>query len=77
MPLDFKHKKMKEWLLNNIKILIPMKQETQLKKERIMKNVDKLYEKYCNSYKNDYDGDNELKEVKMKTNWLQTVWIVW
>ena len=68
MPLDFKHKKMKEWLLNNIKILIPMKQETQLKKERIMKNVDKLYEKYCNSYKNDYDGDNELKEVKMKTN---------
>ena len=42
-----------------------------------MKNVDKLYEKYCNSYKNDYDGDNELKEVKMKTNWLQTVWIVW
>ena len=79
MSLDFNHKKMKELkrLLNNIKILIPMKQQTQLKKERIMKNVDNLYGKYYNSYKDDYDGDNELKEVKMKTTWLQTVWIVW
>ena len=70
MSLDFKQEKMKELkrLVNNIKIFLPMKEETQIKKERIMKNVDKLYEKYYNSYKNDYDGDNELKEVKMKTN---------
>ena len=38
---------------------------TQLKKERIMKNVDELYEKYYNAYKNDYDAD-ELNETKKK-----------
>ena len=45
--LDFKNNKMKEFrrLLNKFKNLIPMKQETQLKKKRIMTNVDKLYEK--------------------------------
>ena len=46
MSLDSKHNKMKEFkkLLNNFKIFKPLKQETQLKKERIMKNVDELYE---------------------------------
>ena len=28
-----------------------------------MKNVDELYEKYCNAYKNNYDVD-ELSEAK-------------
>ena len=37
-----------------------------------MKNVDELYEKYQNAYKNDYDAD-ELSEAKKKTIWLQTV----
>ena len=39
---------MKEFkkLLNNFKSLRPIKQETQLKKERIMENVDELYEMY-------------------------------
>ena len=70
MSLDSKHNKMNEFkrLLSNFKNLFPMKQERQLKKERIMENVDKLYEKYYNSFKNDYDDDNELKDVKMKTN---------
>ena len=31
-----------------------------------MKNVDELYEKYYNAYKNDYDAD-ELSEAKKKT----------
>ena len=31
-----------------------------------MKNVDALYKKYCNAYKNDYDNDDELKEPKKK-----------
>ena len=31
-----------------------------------MKNVDELYEKYYNTYKNNYDNDNELKEIKKK-----------
>ena len=30
-----------------------------------MKNVDELYEKYYNAYKNDYDAD-ELSEAKKK-----------
>ena len=68
MPLDSKHNKMKEFkrLPNIFKNLKPLKQETQLKKERIMKNVDELYEKYYTGYKNDYDNDNELREGKKK-----------
>ena len=31
-----------------------------------MKNVNELYEKYCNAYKNDYDTDNELNKAKKK-----------
>ena len=31
-----------------------------------MKNSDKLYEKYYNAYKNDYDADDELSEAKKK-----------
>ena len=55
MSQDSKHNKMNEFkrLPNNFKNLIPMKQETQFKKKRIMENVDKLYEKYYNSFKND------------------------
>ena len=68
MSLDSKHNKMKEFkrLLNNFKSLKPLKQEIQLKKERIMKNVDELYKKYYNFYKNDFDNDDELSEAKKK-----------
>ena len=31
-----------------------------------MKNVDELYKKYYDAYKNDYDSDNELSEGKKK-----------
>ena len=31
-----------------------------------MKNVDELYKKYYDAYKNDYDSDNELNEGKKK-----------
>ena len=31
-----------------------------------MKNVDELYEKYYNAYKNDFDNDDELSEAKKK-----------
>ena len=65
---QIKHNKMKEFkrLLNNFKSLRPIKQETQLKKERIMENVDELYEKYYNANKNDFDNDDELSETKKK-----------
>ena len=68
ISLDSKHNKMKEFkrLFNNFKNLKPLKQETQPKKERIMKNVDELYKKYYHFYKNDFDNDNELSEVKKK-----------
>ena len=65
---QIKHNKMKEFkkLLNNFKSLRPIKQETQLKKERIMENVDELYELYYNVYKNDFDNDDELSDAKKK-----------
>ena len=68
MSLDSKHNKMKEFkrLLNNFKNLKLIKQEMQLKKERIMKNVEDLYEKYYIFYKNDFDNDDELSEAKKK-----------
>ena len=53
-------------LLIKFKALKPKNPKTQLKKEQIMKNVDKLYEKYYNVYKNDYDNDDELNETKKK-----------
>ena len=31
-----------------------------------MKNVDELYKKYYNSYKNNYDADDQLNEAKTK-----------
>ena len=38
-----------------------------------MKNVDKIYEKYCNASKSDYDNDDELNEAKEKKIGLQKV----
>ena len=68
MSLDSKHNKIKEFnkLLVTFKALRPKNPKIQLKKERIMKNVDELYEKYYNAYKNDYDNDDELKVAKKK-----------
>ena len=67
MSLNSKYNKMKKItsVLTDFKNLKPKKTETQLKKERVMKNVDKLYEKYYNAYKNYYDAD-ELSEAKKK-----------
>ena len=67
MLLDSKCNKMKKLtkVLTNFKNLKPKNPKAQLKKERIMKNVDELYEKYYNAYKNDYDAD-ELSEAKKK-----------
>ena len=58
---------MKEFkrVLNNFKNLKLKKQETQLKIERIMKNVDELCKRYYSAYKNYYDA-NELSEAKKK-----------
>ena len=68
MSLDFKRNKMKEFerLSNNFKNLKPIEQETQLKEEWIMKNVNDLYEKYYNFCKNDFDNEDEWSEAKNK-----------
>ena len=67
MSLDSTYNRIKEFkrFFNHFKNLKPKKPETQLKTERIIKNVDELYEKYYNAYKNDYDN-NELSEGKKK-----------
>ena len=48
MSLDSKHNRIKEFnkLLTKLKALKSRNPKTQLKKERIMKNVDELNEKY-------------------------------
>ena len=68
MPLDSKYNRRKEFdtLLTNFKGLGSKKPGTQLKKERIMKNVKKLYKKYYDACKSDYDADDELNETKTK-----------
>ena len=68
MSLNSKFNRMKEFnkLLINFKNLKTRKTETQLKKEQFMKNVNELYKNYYNSYKSDYDTDDELTENKKK-----------
>ena len=68
MSLDSKYNRMKEFnkLFLNFKSVKTKKTETQLKKERIMKNVDELYKNYYNAYKSDFDTDDELAENKKK-----------
>ena len=68
MSLDSKYNRINEFnnRLNKFKALKPIQPEMQLKKGRIMKNVDELYEKYYNNYKNDFDNDDELSKAKNK-----------
>ena len=68
MPLHSEYNKMKNFtnLLTIFKNLKPKNLKTQLKKEQIMKNVDELYEKCYNAYKNVYDNDDELSRGKKK-----------
>ena len=51
MPLDSKYNKMKKFtnLLTSFKNLKSKNPKMQLKKERIMNNVNELYEKYYNA----------------------------
>ena len=66
MSLDSKYNSIKEFnkLLIKFKALKFKNPKTLLKKKRIMKNVDELYEKYYNANNNDYDNDDELNEAK-------------
>ena len=62
--LDSKYNRIKEFnkLLTNFKALRSKKPKTQLIKERTMNNVDQLYEKYYDAYKNQIKclGDYQL-----------------
>ena len=44
----------------------PTKSETQLKKEGIIKNVEEVYRKYHDPYKDEYDNGGELNGVENK-----------
>ena len=68
MSLDSKYNRINEFntRLDKFKTLKSIKPEIQLKKEQFMKNADELYKKYYNTYKNDYDADDELSEAKKK-----------
>ena len=73
MSLDSKYNKMKKItnLLTNFKNLKLKKPKMQLKKVRIMNNVDELYEKYYNAYKNYYDAGELNGGKKKKTDYRQ------
>ena len=68
MSLDSKYNKITKFtnLLTKFKNLKPKKPETQLRKERIMKNVDELDEKYYMTYNNDFDVDEIIEAEKKK-----------
>ena len=68
MSLDSKYHRIKEFnkLLISFKAVETKKTETQLKKERIMKNVGELCKKYYNAYESDYGTDDKLNETKKK-----------
>ena len=68
MSLDSRYNRIKCFnkLLISFKNLKTKKTATQLKKEQIMKNVDKIYKNYCNDYKSDYNTDDRLSEDKKK-----------
>ena len=68
MSLDSRYNRIKGFnkLLISFKNLKTKKAETQLKKEQIMKNVDKIYKNYCNDYKSEYNTDDRLSEDKKK-----------
>ena len=56
MSLDSKYNMIKKFtkLLTNFKALRWKNPKTQLKKKRIIKNIDELYEKYYDACKNNY-----------------------
>ena len=66
MNLNYNRIKEINTLFIRFKALKLKKQETLLKKERIMKNVDEFYKKYYNAYKNHFENDDELDESKNK-----------
>ena len=68
MSLDPKHNKMKNFktLLDKFKEVKTKQPDTKAKKERILKNVIKLYNNYRGIHKNDYASEDELSEAKKK-----------
>ena len=66
VSLDSKYHRIKEFnkRLTDFKDLRLKNPKTQRKKEWIMKNINLLYEKYYDAYKNDNDAHDELNEAK-------------
>ena len=68
MSLDSKYNRMKKFnkLLTSFQAAKTKNPKTQLKKVRLMENIEKLYKKYYDVYKNDYDANDESNEAKKK-----------
>ena len=64
VSIDSKRGELKEFykLLSNFKNHKPLTIETKCRKSRIMNNFNKLYKKYLDSYKQNYDSE-DLNEV--------------
>ena len=68
MSLHSKYNRMKKFnkLLTSFQAARTKNPKTQLKKERLMENIEKFYKKYYDVHKNDYDTNDESNEAKKK-----------
>ena len=68
MSLGYKYNIMKNFKkrLITFKNVRPEKIETQLKKEWLVKNVEELYKKYYDVYKDEHDNGDELNGAENK-----------
>ena len=68
MSLDSKYNKMNNFmtLLDNFKGVKTKTPDTEIKRNKVLKNVITLYNNYCDIYKNDYDNKDELSKAKKK-----------
>ena len=73
MSLGSKYGELKEFykLLSDFKNNKLLTTETKDRKERIMKNVNQLYNKYFDTYKKNYDNENVKDEKKRGHDYKQ------
>ena len=67
VSIDSKHSELEEFyeLLSDFKNHKPVTIETKNRKNRIMNNVNQLYDSYYDSYKNNYDSEDLNEQDKI------------
>ena len=67
VSIDSRHCELKEFykLLSNFRNHKPITTKTKNRKNRIMNNVDQLYNKYLDTYQKNYNSENLNEEDKI------------